>query len=65
MPLRYPLKQYGDFRQYPYPPTAAELASELADVRDQLAVEKMKSSILVQLVEKLALKHTVHSRAAS
>lgn len=45
MPLRYPIKQYGDFRQYPYPPTAEELAKELAATQTLLAVERMKSCV--------------------
>ena len=59
MPLRHPIKQYGDFRQYPYPPTAEELAAELAAARDQLAVEKMKSHVLGNMVRRLIGKETV------
>ena len=33
MPLRHPLKRYGDLRQYPYAPCAEELAGELAAER--------------------------------
>jgi len=59
MALKHPLKQFGDYRQYPYPPTVEELAAELA--AEQQAHAQTRLQLDVARVHVNALRKRLES----